>query len=90
MKPCRGYHFQKILTDRDGESGKTDSYAWAGGSFEAPLASGMLLATPVDPKAPAILLNWGNVYVNFGDCSETTQLSMKRADLDAAGWIEIR
>ncbi|RKX46123.1 MAG: hypothetical protein DRP64_03675 [Verrucomicrobia bacterium] len=90
LKPFKGYYFRKILTDRDAKKeSKKSSHAWAGGEFEATSDSGLLLATPVDEKNPAILLRWNDVYVNYRDCSKLETIPSKPSDLAAAGWIKV-
>jgi hypothetical protein len=89
--PYKGYFFRKILDQSDVEKGyKTDSHTWAEGTFEAPVTKGILLATPANKKGPGFLVRWGNVYVNFNDCSDLTQISLKPDDLKAAGWIAVQ
>ncbi|MCK4563936.1 MAG: hypothetical protein KAU94_04620 [Verrucomicrobia bacterium] len=89
-KPFKGYFFQKVLTDRDAKKESTKkSHAWSGGEFEATSDSGLLLATPIDKKNPSILIRWGNVHVNYNDCSTLEQIPSQTSDLVAAGWIEV-
>lgn len=90
LKPYNGYYFRKILTESELErSSKPSSYSWAGGTFESGSDSGVLMATPADPKAPAILMIWNNVYVNYGNCSSLKSIPTSQNDLETAGWIKV-
>lgn len=90
LKPFKGYFFQKILTDGDvKKKSKKSSHVWAGGEFEATSDRGLLLATPADPKNPAILIRWSKVYINYADCSKLESIPSQTADLVGGGWVEI-
>ena len=90
LMPFKGYYFRQMLTDQDAKKEtKKISHAWAGGEFETTSDNGLLLAIPIDTQNPSILFRWGNVYINYNDCSNLEQIPSKTSDLDAAGWIEI-
>ena len=57
---------------------------------EDQLVHGALLAVPVERGQPAILIRWGNTFVNFNDCSELEFIPPGTGDMEAAGWIRVR
>jgi hypothetical protein len=93
LTPYKGYIFQRIPTE-DGlkKERELKEHKWIGGSFESTGSSGTgaLLATPVDPEDPAILIRWSSAYVNYNDCSEFKVVPSFSRGMEKAGWIQLR
>jgi len=86
-KPYKGYYFRRIR--KTGTNWNVSSYGWSGGSFEAG-GQGYLLATPADPRMPSIMFLWGNIYINYKDCSQMEEIDTDSTKMKEAGWIQIR
>lgn len=91
LKPYKGYYFKKIPTERDLKQERPlNTYQWSGGEFQASYCRGVLLALPVKEGAPAVLVRWGDMYVNYADCSKLESIDSDSRALEKAGWIRIR
>lgn len=93
LTPYKGYTFQRIPSESDlKKEQKLKEHSWAGGSFESTghSGTGALLAMPVNSGAPAILIQWSSVYVNYNDCSEFKVVPSSSRDRQKTGWIQLR
>ncbi len=87
-KPYKGYYFRRIK-QAGNTSPHTSTYGWTGGSFDAG-GQGFLLATPVETKRPAILIRWGDIFVNYNDCSQLEEIDTDTNKMKENGWLQIR
>jgi hypothetical protein len=90
-KPYKGYYFKKLPTAEELKRKMPfETYKWAGGTFQAKSRSGVILALPVNPSDPTIMLVWGNLYVNYSDCSKLKQVDLRASERSTAGWIQVQ
>ena len=91
FKPYKGYVFKMIPTgDSSAQDEPEQAYSWSGGRFKTKRCCGVVLAVPVDPRDPAVLCRWNDLYVNYADCSSLESIPSDSGELSEAGWVEVR